>query len=75
MHLADPVREVGLHGRELLPAADDGPGVQLAALVEGNVGIGRVAFPETLLNHEGALNAALRADMCRVGIGYCHAMT
>lgn len=36
MRLAHPVREVGLHGRELFPAADDGAGVQLAALVEGN---------------------------------------
>lgn len=36
MHLADPVREVGLHGREPFPAADKGTGVQLAALVEGN---------------------------------------
>lgn len=36
MGLADPFREVGLHGRELFPAADDGAGVQLATLVEGN---------------------------------------
>lgn len=36
MGLAYPFREVGLHGRELFPAADDGAGVQLAALVEGD---------------------------------------
>ncbi len=34
--LSDPFREVGLHGRELLPAADEGTGVQLAAFVQGN---------------------------------------
>jgi len=34
--LSDPFREGGLHGGELLPAADEGPGVQLAALVQGD---------------------------------------
>ena len=33
---SDPFREVGLHGGELLPAADDGAGVQLAAFVQGD---------------------------------------
>ena len=31
--LADPFCEIGLHSGELLPAADDGAGVQLAAFV------------------------------------------
>ncbi|CAM3531054.1 hypothetical protein PANO111632_20865 [Paracoccus nototheniae] len=36
MGLPDPFRKVGLHGRELFAAADEGAGVQLAAFVEGD---------------------------------------
>ena len=36
MGLSYPFREVGLHGGELLPAADDGASVKLTAFVQGN---------------------------------------
>ena len=51
MRLADPFREVGLHGRELAPVPDEGAGVQPAPVIEGDGHDGHVGGGLVAVDH------------------------